>query len=50
MLDRCGRVDVLANTVGHWVRHPWGSAAGRCPPWPAEYELDLVKELLETRR
>lgn len=41
VLDRFGRVDVLVNNVGHWLRHP-GSFAGTDPQlWDDLYRINL---------
>lgn len=47
--DRHGRVDVLVNNVGHWVRHP-GSFAGTDPQlWDELYRVNLHHVFLVTR-
>ena len=49
VLDRCGRVDVLVNNVGHWVRHP-GSFANTDPQlWDELYRVNLHHVFLVTR-
>lgn len=49
VLDRYGRVDVLVNNVGHWVRHP-GSFAGTDPElWDELYRVNLHHVFLVTR-
>ncbi|MGB9227771.1 SDR family NAD(P)-dependent oxidoreductase [Mycobacterium sp.] len=49
VLDRHGRVDVLVNNVGHWVRHP-GSFAGTDPQlWDELYRVNLHHVFLVTR-
>jgi NAD(P)-dependent dehydrogenase (short-subunit alcohol dehydrogenase family) len=41
VLDRFGRIDVLVNNVGHWLRHP-GSFAGTDPQlWDDLYRINL---------
>jgi NAD(P)-dependent dehydrogenase (short-subunit alcohol dehydrogenase family) len=47
--DHYGRVDVLVNNVGHWVRHP-GSFAGTDPDlWEELYRVNLHHVFLVTR-
>lgn len=47
--DGYGRVDVLVNNVGHWVRHP-GSFAGTDPQlWDELYQVNLHHVFLVTR-
>jgi NAD(P)-dependent dehydrogenase (short-subunit alcohol dehydrogenase family) len=49
VLDRHGRVDVLVNNVGHWVRHP-GAFAGTDPQlWDELYRVNLHHVFLVTR-
>ncbi|WP_236974916.1 MULTISPECIES: SDR family NAD(P)-dependent oxidoreductase [Mycobacterium] len=49
VLDRFGRVDVLVNNVGHWVRHP-GPFAGTDPRcWDELYRVNLQHVFLVTR-
>jgi NAD(P)-dependent dehydrogenase (short-subunit alcohol dehydrogenase family) len=49
VLDRCGRVDVLVNNVGHWVRHP-GSFVNTDPGlWDELYQVNLHHVFLVTR-
>ncbi len=49
VLDRHGRVDVLVNNVGQWVRHP-GSFAGTDPRlWDELYRVNLHHVFLVTR-
>jgi NAD(P)-dependent dehydrogenase (short-subunit alcohol dehydrogenase family) len=49
VLDHYGRVDVLVNNVGHWVRHP-GSFAGTDPHlWEELYRVNLHHVFLVTR-
>ena len=49
VLDRYGRVDVLVNNVGHWVRHP-GSFANTDPQlWDELYRVNLHHVFLVTR-
>ncbi|OBJ18745.1 SDR family NAD(P)-dependent oxidoreductase [Mycobacterium sp. 1245801.1] len=47
--DRFGRVDVLVNNVGHWLRHP-GSFAGTDPQlWDDLYRINLHHVFLVSR-
>jgi NAD(P)-dependent dehydrogenase (short-subunit alcohol dehydrogenase family) len=49
VLDHYGRVDVLVNNVGHWVRHP-GRFAGTDPHlWEELYRVNLHHVFLVTR-
>lgn len=49
VLERYGRIDVLVNNVGHWVRHP-GSFAGTDPRlWDELYRVNLHHVFLVTR-
>jgi NAD(P)-dependent dehydrogenase (short-subunit alcohol dehydrogenase family) len=48
VLDRFGRVDVLVNNVGHWLRHP-GAFAGTDPRlWDEQYRINLHHVFLVT--
>lgn len=48
VLDRYGRVDVLVNNVGHWLRHP-GNFAGTDPQlWDELYRINLHHVFLLT--
>ncbi|KLO40975.1 oxidoreductase [Mycobacterium nebraskense] len=48
VLDRYGRVDVLVNNVGHWLRHP-GSFVDTDPQlWDDLYRINLHHVLLVT--
>lgn len=49
VLDLFGRVDVLVNNVGHWLRHP-GSFAGTDPQlWDQLYRINLHHVFLVTQ-
>lgn len=49
VLDRYGRVDVLVNNVGHWLRHP-GNFADTDPQfWDELYRINLQHVFLVTR-
>lgn len=49
VLQHYGRLDVLVNNVGHWVRHP-GSFAGTDPQlWDELYRVNLHHVFLVTR-
>ncbi|OBB86716.1 SDR family NAD(P)-dependent oxidoreductase [Mycobacterium sp. 852002-30065_SCH5024008] len=48
VLDRYGRVDVLVNNVGHWLRHP-GDFVGTDPQfWDELYRINLHHVFLVT--
>ncbi|BBZ39472.1 SDR family NAD(P)-dependent oxidoreductase [Mycobacterium conspicuum] len=49
VLDRYGRVDVLVNNVGHWVRHPGGFASTDPELWDELYRVNLHHVFLVTR-
>jgi NAD(P)-dependent dehydrogenase (short-subunit alcohol dehydrogenase family) len=49
VLGRHGRVDVLVNNVGHWVRHPGSFAATDAPLWNELYRVNLHHVFLVTR-
>ena len=49
VLDRYGRVDVLVNNVGHWVRHPGSFAATDPQLWDELYRVNLHHVFLVTR-
>jgi NAD(P)-dependent dehydrogenase (short-subunit alcohol dehydrogenase family) len=49
VLDRYGRVDVLVNNVGHWVRHPGSFATTDPPLWDELYRVNLHHVFLVTR-
>lgn len=49
VLDRYGRVDVLVNNVGHWLRHP-GNFVDTDPQfWDELYRINLQHVFLVTR-
>jgi 2-hydroxycyclohexanecarboxyl-CoA dehydrogenase len=49
VLDQSGRVDVLVNNVGHWLRHP-GNFVGTDPRlWDELYRINLHHVFLVTR-
>lgn len=48
VLDRFGRVDVLVNNVGHWLRHPGGFADTDPQPWDDLYRINLHHVFLVT--
>ncbi|MCV6973809.1 SDR family NAD(P)-dependent oxidoreductase [Mycobacterium bourgelatii] len=49
VLDRYGRVDVLVNNVGHWLRHP-GKFVDTDPQfWDELYRVNLYHVFLVTR-
>lgn len=41
VLDRYGRVDVLVNNVGHWLRHPGNFVDTDPPLWDELYRINL---------
>jgi NAD(P)-dependent dehydrogenase (short-subunit alcohol dehydrogenase family) len=49
VLDRYGRVDVLVNNVGHWVRHPGSFATTEPQLWDELYRVNLHHVFLVTR-
>ena len=49
VLDRCGRVDVLVNNVGHWVRHPGPFVTTDPRLWDELYRVNLHHVFLVTR-
>ena len=49
VLDRYGRVDVLVNNVGHWVRHPGSFATTDPQLWDELYRVNLHHVFLVTR-
>jgi NAD(P)-dependent dehydrogenase (short-subunit alcohol dehydrogenase family) len=49
VLDRYGRVDVLVNNVGHWVRHPGSFATTDPLLWDELYRVNLHHVFLVTR-
>lgn len=48
VLDRYGRVDVLVNNVGHWLRHPGNFAATDPQLWDELYRINLHHVFLVT--
>jgi NAD(P)-dependent dehydrogenase (short-subunit alcohol dehydrogenase family) len=49
VLDRYGRVDVLVNNVGHWLRHPGRFADVDPRLWDELYRVNLHHVFLTTR-
>jgi NAD(P)-dependent dehydrogenase (short-subunit alcohol dehydrogenase family) len=49
VLDRYGRVDVLINNVGHWLRHPGNFADTDPRLWDELYRVNLHHVFLVTR-
>lgn len=49
VLDRYGRVDVLVNNVGHWLRHPGNFVDAEPPLWDELYRINLHHVFLVTR-
>jgi NAD(P)-dependent dehydrogenase (short-subunit alcohol dehydrogenase family) len=49
VLDCYGRVDVLVNNVGHWVRHPGSFATTDPQLWDELYRVNLHHVFLVTR-
>ncbi|OBF85286.1 oxidoreductase [Mycobacterium sp. 852002-51163_SCH5372311] len=49
VLDRCGRVDVLVNNVGHWLRHPGNFVDTDAQLWDELYRINLHHVFLVTR-
>lgn len=48
VLDRYGRIDVLVNNVGHWLRHPGGFADTDPQLWDELYRINLHHVFLVT--
>ncbi|MFZ1176030.1 MAG: SDR family oxidoreductase [Mycobacterium sp.] len=48
VLDRYGRVDVLVNNVGHWLRHPGNFVDTEPPLWEELYRINLHHVFLVT--
>ncbi|OBA80777.1 oxidoreductase [Mycobacterium sp. 1164966.3] len=49
VLDRYGRVDVLVNNVGHWLRHPGNFVDTDPQLWDELYRINLHHVFLVTR-
>jgi NAD(P)-dependent dehydrogenase (short-subunit alcohol dehydrogenase family) len=49
VLDRYGRVDVLVNNVGHWLRHPGNFVDTDPQLWDELYRMNLHHVFLVTR-
>ncbi|QLL05059.1 SDR family NAD(P)-dependent oxidoreductase [Mycobacterium vicinigordonae] len=49
VLERHGRVDVLVNNVGHWVRHPGSFVSTDPQSWDELYRVNLHHVFLVTR-
>lgn len=49
MLDRYGRVDVLVNNVGHWLRHPGNFVDTDPGLWDELYRINLHHVFLVTQ-
>lgn len=48
VLDRCGRIDVLVNNVGHWLRHPGSFVDTEPRLWHELYLINLHHVFLAT--
>ncbi|WP_445160455.1 SDR family NAD(P)-dependent oxidoreductase [Mycobacterium sp. Dal123C01] len=48
VLDRCGRIDVLVNNVGHWLRHPGDFVDTDPQLWDELYRINLHHVFLVT--
>jgi NAD(P)-dependent dehydrogenase (short-subunit alcohol dehydrogenase family) len=48
VLDRFGRVDVLVNNVGHWLRHPGNFVDTKPQLWDELYRINLHHVFLVT--
>ncbi len=48
VLDRYGRVDILVNNVGHWLRHPGNFVDTDPQLWDELYRVNLHHVLLAT--
>jgi NAD(P)-dependent dehydrogenase (short-subunit alcohol dehydrogenase family) len=48
VLDRFGRVDVLVNNVGHWLRHPGNFVDTEPQLWDELYRINLYHVFLVT--
>ncbi|MCV7413459.1 oxidoreductase [Mycobacterium florentinum] len=49
VLDRFGRIDVLVNNVGHWLRHPGNFVDTDPQLWDELYRINLHHVFLVTR-
>jgi NAD(P)-dependent dehydrogenase (short-subunit alcohol dehydrogenase family) len=49
VLDRFGRVDVLVNNVGHWLRHPGNFVDTDSQLWDELYRINLYHVFLVTQ-
>jgi NAD(P)-dependent dehydrogenase (short-subunit alcohol dehydrogenase family) len=48
VLERCGRIDVLVNNVGHWLRHPGNFVDTDSKLWDELYRINLHHVFLVT--
>ncbi len=49
VLERCGRIDVLVNNVGHWLRHPGNFVDTDSQLWDELYRINLHHVFLVTQ-